>query len=83
ELEAALGRTAALGLTELDRLERIVATLPSDLGVTRRSKLPTLMRLEASYPGLRVPAIARLLGISPQGAAKLAAQARSAVTVRY
>lgn len=83
ELESALGRTAALGLTELDRLERIVATLPSDLGVTRRSKLPTLMRLEASYPGLRVPAIARLLGISPQGAAKLAAQARSAVTVGY
>lgn len=83
ELETALGRAAASGLIELDRLEGIVATLPSDLGVTRRSKLPTLMRLEASYPGLRVPAIARLLGISPQGATKLAAQARSAVTDGY
>jgi hypothetical protein len=77
ELEAALGRTAQLGLADLDRLERIVAALPSDLGVTRRSKLPTLMRLEAAYPGLRVPAIARLLNISPQGAAKLVAQAKA------
>lgn len=83
QLEAALGRIASSGLTELDRLERMVATLPLDLGVTRRSKLPTLMRLEAAYPGLRVPAIARLLDISPQGAAKLAAQARSPVTDPY
>lgn len=83
QLEAALGRLASSGLIELDRLERMVATLPLDLGVTRRSKLPTLMRLETAYPGLRVPAIARLLDISPQGAAKLAAQARSSATDGY
>ena len=83
ELETALGRIASSGLSELDKLERIVATLPSDLRVTRRSKLPTLIRLEAAYPGLRVPAIARLLDISPQGAAKLAAQARSAAVEGY
>ncbi|WP_255265980.1 hypothetical protein [Sphingopyxis terrae] len=78
EIETALGRTAWSGLAELDKLERAVAALSSDLGVTRRSKLPTLIRLELAYPGLRVPAIARLLDISPQGAAKLAAQAKLA-----
>lgn len=77
-LEASLGHIALSGLIDLDRLERMVAALPSDLGVTRRSKLPTLIRLEAAYPGLRVPAIARLLDISPQGAAKLAAQVKAA-----
>jgi len=81
ELEAMLGRNALSGLADLARLEKMVETLPSDLGVTRRSKLPTLMRLEAAYPGLRVPAIARLLGISAQGAAKLAAQAKAATLV--
>lgn len=80
ELEARLGRTAQSGLADLNRLERMVASLPLDLGVTRRSKLPTLMRLETAYPGLRVPAIARLLDISPQGAAKLAAQAKASAS---
>lgn len=80
EIERAMGRVAAAGLIELDRLERMVGSLPSELGVTRRSKLPTLMRLEAAYPGLRVPAIARLLDISPQGAAKLASQAKAAAS---
>jgi hypothetical protein len=79
EIEAALGRAAWSGLAELDKLKRLASTLPGDLGVTRRSKLPTLIRLEAAYPGLRVPAIARLLGISPQGAAKLAVRAKSVV----
>lgn len=77
-LEWRLGEAALAGLKELNALERLDASLPKELGVTRRSKLPSLMRLEAAYPGLRVPAIARLLNISPQGAAKLASQARKA-----
>lgn len=76
DLERRLGDTAVSGLSDLDAAERLAAKLPKDLGVTRRSKLPALMRLESAYPGLRVPAIARLLNISPQGAAKLAEQAR-------
>lgn len=77
-LEAMVGRAAAIGLADLKRFEAVAMDLPKDLGVTRRSKLPALIRLEAAYPGLRVPAIARLLDISPQGAAKLAVQARRA-----
>lgn len=59
---------------ELDRLERPLAQFPVLLPVTRRGKAPLHLRLELAYPGLRVPAIARLLGISPQGSAKLAQQ---------
>ncbi|CAM3073145.1 hypothetical protein HP438_05580 [Sphingomonas zeae] len=76
DLEKRLGDAALAGLKELDAVERLDANLPKELGVTRRSKLPALMRLEAAYPGIRIPAIARLLKISPQGAAKLASQAR-------
>lgn len=76
DLEQRLGDAAMAGLKELDAVERLDARLPKELGVTRRSKLPALMRLEAAYPGIRIPAIARLLNISPQGAAKLASQAR-------
>lgn len=65
------------GVTARDlAVERLDANLPKELGVTRRSKLPALMRLEAAFPGIRIPAIARLLKISPQGAAKLASRAR-------
>lgn len=77
-LEEMLGRAAAIGFADLERYEAIAIDLPKELGVTRRSKLPVLIRLQAAYPGLRVPAIARLLDISPQGAAKLARQAQEA-----
>ena len=69
-----IGRIAGDGLAELDRLEARVARLPQELGVTRRSKAPRLMRLELAYPGLSRTAVARLLGISHQGATKLVAQ---------
>lgn len=72
--DALRGRTldmARLGLAELDRLERALLRIPADLKVTKRSKAPLLARLQLAYPGLRVPAIARLLGMSPQGAVKL------------
>lgn len=62
------------GLAELARLERALIRIPADLKVTKRSKAPILVRLRLAYPGLRVPAIARLLGISPQGAVKLEAK---------
>lgn len=74
ELGTMIGRQAVEGLAELDRLEARVARLPAELGVTRRSKAPLLMRLELAYPGLGRTAIARLLGISHQGATKLVAQ---------
>lgn len=73
-LAVMIGRQAVEGLAELDRLEAKVARLPADLGVTRRSKAPLLMRLELAYPRLSRTAIARLLGISHQGATKLVAQ---------
>jgi hypothetical protein len=78
EIERAIGRAAREGLAELDRLEHRLATLPDGLNLTRRSRLPELLRLELAYPGLRVSAIAKLLGTSLQGAAKLASQARAA-----
>jgi hypothetical protein len=77
-IERAIGRAAHEGLAELDRLEHRLSILPEGLNLTRRSRLPELLRLELAYPGLRVPAIARLLGISLQGAAKLASQGRAA-----
>jgi hypothetical protein len=70
-LVGGIARTAARGLAELDRLERAVTQLPAQLGVTRRSKAPLLARLDLIYPGLTLPAVARLLGISPQGAVKV------------
>lgn len=65
---------ARSGLVQLGRLERALLRLPADLKVTKRSKAPLLARLQLAYPDLRVPAIARLLGVSPQGAAKMLAQ---------
>lgn len=73
-LAAMIARQAGQGLTELDRLEARLARLPQDLQVTRRSKAPLLVRLELAYPGLSKTAVARLLGISHQGATKLLAQ---------
>ena len=74
QIMAMVARQAGQGLTELDRLEAKLARLPMDLAVTRRSKAPLLMRLELAYPGLSKMAVARLLGISHQGATKLIAQ---------
>lgn len=76
ELENTIGLASRQGLAELDRLEGRIANLPRVVEVTRRSRLPELLRLELAYPGLRVPAIARLLGVTPQAAAKLAARSR-------
>lgn len=70
-LVSSIARTATHGLADLDRLERAIAQLPAQLGVTRRSKAPLLARLDLAYPGLTLPAVARLLGISPQGAVKV------------
>ncbi|MDI1297474.1 MAG: hypothetical protein PSY12_16625 [bacterium] len=78
-LGRAIVREAQHGLADLDLLEAAVRRLPKDQAWTRRSKAPLLMRMELSYPGLRLPAIARLLGISHQGATKLAAQVRQAM----
>ena len=69
-----IGRQAAQGLAELDRIEARLRKLPEELPVTKRSKAPLLMRLELAYPGLSKVAIARLLGISHQGATKLVSQ---------
>lgn len=74
QIAAMVARQAGQGLTELDRLEAKLARLPAELTVTRRSKAPLLMRLELAYPGLSKTAVARLLGISHQGATKLVAQ---------
>lgn len=74
QIAAMVARQAGQGLTELDRLEAKLAHLPAELTVTRRSKAPLLMRLELAYPGLSKTAVARLLGISHQGATKLVAQ---------
>ena len=71
---------ARLGLAELDRLERALLRIPADLKVTKRSKAPLLARLQVAYPDLRVPAIARLLGISPQGAVKVQALVAASTT---
>ncbi|WP_037453757.1 hypothetical protein [Sphingobium chlorophenolicum] len=73
-IAAMVARQARMGLAELDRLEARLARLPAVAGVTRRSKAPLLMRLQLAYPGLGKTAVARLLGISHQGATKLLAQ---------
>ncbi|ANI79536.1 hypothetical protein EP837_03148 [Sphingobium sp. EP60837] len=74
QLAAMIGRQAQAGLAELDRLETRLKKLPSELQVTKRSKAPLLMRLSLAYPGLSKTAVARLLGISHQGATKLVLQ---------
>lgn len=74
QLTVMIARRAVEGLRELDRIERRLSLMPSDLGVTKRSKAPLLMRLELTYPGLSRTAAARLLGISHQGVTKLMAQ---------
>lgn len=60
------------GLADLDWLERHG---PKALAApaTRRSRAPLLARLALAYPGLRPPAVARLLDVTPQGARKLLA----------
>lgn len=80
QLGAMIWRQALKGLRELDRIERRLNHMPSDLAVTKRSKAPLLMRLELAYPGLSRTAVARLLGISHQGATKLMAQISAAAT---
>lgn len=74
QMAVMVARQAHLGLTDLDRLETKLARLPEELHVTRRSKAPLLIRLELAYPGLSKVAVARLLGISHQGATKLMQQ---------
>ncbi|CAD7340571.1 hypothetical protein FIM10_15765 [Sphingomonadales bacterium 56] len=77
QLFGMIQRQAAQGLAELNRLEARLKKLPDELPVTKRSKAPLLMRLELAYPGLSKMAVARLLGISHQGATKLVAQLAS------
>lgn len=60
------------GLKDLDWLERHGPTVVAE-PATRRSRAPLLARLALAYPGLRPPAVARLLGVTPQGARKLLA----------
>lgn len=72
-MAAAIGRASHAGLRELEAIERAASKTMKNLGVTRRSKAPLLARLQLSYPGLRPAAVARLLGVTPQGARKLLA----------
>lgn len=76
-----IGKTAVAGLRDLDNLERRLARLPFDIPVTKRSKAPLLVQLEMAYPGLRLPAVARLLGISHQGATKLMRQVQEYLNI--
>jgi hypothetical protein len=75
-IEHMIGTQAADGLKSLRTLEGAVRKLPDVQNVTRRSRLPLLMRLQLVYPGLSRTAVARLLGVSHQGATKLLIQAR-------
>jgi hypothetical protein len=72
-LAEALAAAAADGLRELEAVERAVRRGRADLKVTKRSKTPVLARLLVAYPGLQASAVARLLGVTPQGARKLLA----------
>ncbi|MBY0521171.1 MAG: hypothetical protein K2P79_12195 [Sphingomonas sp.] len=72
-MAAAIGRAARTGLRELDAIERTASRTAKDHGATRRSKAPLLARLQLSYPGLQPAAVARLLGVTPQGARKILA----------
>jgi len=69
----ALAAAATDGLRELEAIERLVERRSTDLQVTKRSKAPALARLLIAYPGLQASAVARLLGVTPQGARKLLA----------
>ena len=84
-LEAAmipvLRKAAQAGLRDLDRIERLVAAYENCPAVTKRSKAPLLFRLQITYPGLQPKAVARLLGITPQGARKLLARGLGPVRV--
>ncbi len=80
QLVGMIHRQALQGLAELDRLEGRLKKLPEELPVTKRSKAPLLMRLELAYPGLSKTAVARLLGISHQGATKLVMQLASSLS---
>ncbi|MFC3444421.1 hypothetical protein ACFOKF_25060 [Sphingobium rhizovicinum] len=73
-MQGMLYKRALEGLKDLDRIEARMARAPLEMPVTRRSKAPLLLRLELAYPGLSRVAVARLLGISHQGATKLLAQ---------
>lgn len=59
------------GLRDLDRIDREATRLVSAASATKRSRAPLLARLQIAYPGLQPKAVARLLGVSPQGARKL------------
>lgn len=72
-LAETLAAAAADGLRELDTIERVVERGRAGLQVTKRSKAPALARLLIAYPGLQASAVARLLGVTPQGARKLLA----------
>lgn len=69
----ALAAAATEGLRELAVIERAVERGRDNLRVTKRSKAPALTRLLITYPGLQASAVARLLGVTPQGARKLLA----------
>lgn len=71
-LKAALRKAVDAGLRDLDRIEQEGRNLDT-MSVTNRSEAPPLARLQIAYPGLQFKAIARLLGITPQGARKLLA----------
>ncbi|MCP1471676.1 hypothetical protein J3E64_003389 [Sphingobium sp. OAS761] len=77
QLQVMIVDQARSGLSELDRLERLLRALPEDAGLTRRSHVPLFRRLNLVYPGLSRVAVARLLGISHQGATKLMERAAS------
>lgn len=70
---AALGKAVEADLRALDRIERLAAGKLEAMSVTRRSRAPLLARLELAYPGLQPKAVAKLLGVTPQGARKLLA----------
>ena len=58
-------------LRDLEGLERRLARTLAGLDTTQRSHAPLLARLLLAYPGLRPKSVARLLGVTPQGARKL------------
>lgn len=71
-----IGRLSTTGLRELTTIEQSVDRL-AHLDVTRRSRTPILARLQIAYPNLRPAAVAKLLGVTPQGARKLLASIRN------
>lgn len=67
-----LGQAARAGLRDLIAIERTMDRLAQQQ-FTKRSKAPLLARLLVAYPGLQAGAVAKLLGVTPQGARKLLA----------